>query len=602
MDKKIKIGIGIGASLLLTVLVGSTLWLRMEKKQNSVQPAVVSQQTQQANQTQQKKKTKEPIQKGPSGEIPKSYSDEYVQWHSVPKEINDIKLLREKKDNTSKYKIWETGIIKKGEFFGSRVLLAVVDTNSIEGVGFYRFIQKKSDGLLYLVKDYSNDDFFNSYVIGTNKRDGEWGFANKKLFPGLGANTYDLKISSLEYPGNIISPSGQRLKKEEDYPRVFSPDDNVDDVFFRTDLLKFAFTDPVYGDFYMTDKSKLSDKDKNNVFAKNGFYVKAPDGTFKVYSAFIDLGGDIPKINWNDGTQNSSRYSYKSRSGCGSENYADDVSDVVFDKDLVQIGTAENGDMIYGYKDSNNQALKDFYAYYQESVKEGLFGTFYDDTPKNLTYDQFLQTHPLFFWKDSFGRIIKFTNLRYVFSLGCGKPVIYLYPQQKENVLVRINPTAGMSVSEPEYNGGWKVVADPQSNILNLADNKTYPYLFWEGKGDSIYHMPERGYVVKRENLDSFFDEKLAQLGLIQKEINDFKDFWLPKMSAENKPYYFVTFVDRKTIDKLAPLEVTPRPDTIIRVLMDYKSLDGPISVQGFNITTPERKGFTVVEWGGVLK
>jgi hypothetical protein len=208
----------------------------------------------------------------------------------------------------------------------------------------------------------------------------------------------------------------------------------------------------------------------------------------------------------------------------------------------------------------------------------------------------------MFFWKDSFGRIIQFTNLHYIFGGGCGKPVIYLYPEQTENISVKVTPTAGMTVSDPKYDNGWNVIADSQSNILNLADNKTYPYLFWEGRGDSIYHIPQQGFVVAKENLNSFFDDKLAKEGLIQKEINDFKEFWIPKMLEENKPYYFVTFVDRATIDKLAPLDINPKPDTTIRVLMDYKGLDSPIAVQGFDIKTPERTGFTAVEWGGVLK
>ena len=159
-----------------------------------------------------------------------------------------------------------------------------------------------------------------------------------------------------------------------------------------------------------------------------------------------------------------------------------------------------------------------------------------------------------------------------------------------------------MTVSEPAYNGGWNVVADPESNIRNLADNKTYPLSFWEGSGKDIYTMPQRGFVTAKENLNSFFNEKLAQSGLIQKEINDFKEFWIPKMLETNKPYYFVTFVDRATIDKLAPLDINPKPDTTIRVLMDYKGLDNPMNVREFNIETPKRLGFTAVEWGGVLK
>ena len=47
------------------------------------------------------------------------------------------------------------------------------------------------------------------------------------------------------------------------------------------------------------------------------------------------------------------------------------------------------------------------------------------------------------------------------------------------------------------------------------------------------------------------------------------------------------------------PLEVNPKPDTVIRVLMIYKPLNKKIKVKEQKIITPERKGFTLVEWGG---
>jgi hypothetical protein len=55
-------------------------------------------------------------------------------------------------------------------------------------------------------------------------------------------------------------------------------------------------------------------------------------------------------------------------------------------------------------------------------------------------------------------------------------------------------------------------------------------------------------------------------------------------------------------MNQLAPLTVTPKPDTIIRILMDFKALEKPEPAVGYPIRTPERKGFTVVEWGGVLR
>ena len=50
-----------------------------------------------------------------------------------------------------------------------------------------------------------------------------------------------------------------------------------------------------------------------------------------------------------------------------------------------------------------------------------------------------------------------------------------------------------------------------------------------------------------------------------------------------------------------AKLEVTPAPDTVIRVFMTYKPLDAPVQIQPQTLTAPERSGFTVVEWGGGL-
>ena len=47
------------------------------------------------------------------------------------------------------------------------------------------------------------------------------------------------------------------------------------------------------------------------------------------------------------------------------------------------------------------------------------------------------------------------------------------------------------------------------------------------------------------------------------------------------------------------PLELSVEPDTLIRVLMQYKPLDEYIEVKEQKLTTTERNGFTVVEWGG---
>jgi hypothetical protein len=63
-----------------------------------------------------------------------------------------------------------------------------------------------------------------------------------------------------------------------------------------------------------------------------------------------------------------------------------------------------------------------------------------------------------------------------------------------------------------------------------------------------------------------------------------------------------VTFLSKRYIDELAPLTIDPKPDTVIRVLMDYRGLDSFQNVPELRIKTPERTGFTAVEWGGMIK
>ena len=46
-------------------------------------------------------------------------------------------------------------------------------------------------------------------------------------------------------------------------------------------------------------------------------------------------------------------------------------------------------------------------------------------------------------------------------------------------------------------------------------------------------------------------------------------------------------------------LEISPKPDTVIRVMMAWKSLKESTTIQPQQLDSIERKGFTVVEWGG---
>lgn len=205
-------------------------------------------------------------------------------------------------------------------------------------------------------------------------------------------------------------------------------------------------------------------------------------------------------------------------------------------------------------------------------------------------------------FKDNTYKLVKFEL--YVETGGYaekGKPVIYLYPEKEQTVKVQVKPAGGVTVSIPEYKKGWKVKASPDGKITDLATKQEYPYLFWESKDVNTEIDLSKGFVTPVKDLEKFFTEKLTALGLNQNEINDFNEFWIPSIQKEGKPYVFITFYNQDRIDAEAPLFISPKPDSVIRVYFDHKSLDKPIKVEPQELTANERKGFAVVEWGGRL-
>lgn len=175
------------------------------------------------------------------------------------------------------------------------------------------------------------------------------------------------------------------------------------------------------------------------------------------------------------------------------------------------------------------------------------------------------------------------------------KPVIYLYPTEKTDVKVSLDFDGELTCTYPAYNDKWNVTASPNGTILNKSDGKEYSYLFWEGTSDTKYDL-SKGFVVKGSDTVDFLQEKLAYLGLTPKEYNEFIVYWLP-MLQDNK-YNLITF-QGETYTNSAKLEITPKPDSMLRVFMAYKPLEESIEIEEQELSPFERKGFSVIEWGG---
>ena len=178
------------------------------------------------------------------------------------------------------------------------------------------------------------------------------------------------------------------------------------------------------------------------------------------------------------------------------------------------------------------------------------------------------------------------------------KPVIYLYPQQKQQVNVKLSYSGNLTVSYPEYKNGQQVVAYSDGKIINTKDNKEYSYLFWEGMDKNANYDLSSGFVVKGSETVKFLQEKLAKLGLTPKEYNEFIVFWLPQM--QNNNFNLIHFATKEEYDYRAILDITPKPDSVLRVFMTFKKIDSNIiEIKPQEIKPFKRNGFVVVEWGG---
>jgi len=178
------------------------------------------------------------------------------------------------------------------------------------------------------------------------------------------------------------------------------------------------------------------------------------------------------------------------------------------------------------------------------------------------------------------------------------KPVIYLYPAEEKNVSVKLDYQGDLISTYPKYENGWKVAAHPDGRIINEADGREYSYLFWEGESSHpVDYDLSQGFVVRGSETAEFLQEKLTFLGLTPKEYNEFIVFWLPQMEKNN--YNLIHFASDCEYSDRAKLDIVPKPDSMQRVFMVFKSLEENADIQEQVLQPFSRVGFSVVEWGG---
>ena len=176
------------------------------------------------------------------------------------------------------------------------------------------------------------------------------------------------------------------------------------------------------------------------------------------------------------------------------------------------------------------------------------------------------------------------------------KPIIYLYPTSETEIHVNLWTPENLSHTYPKYNSEkWRnVIAQPNGDLEDIDTWRKLYALYWEWKSNNETNFDE-WFVVAWRDIIPFLEEKLAVLWLNEREAEEFIVYWLPQM--EGNEWNLIRFETIEEQNENMPLNITPTPNTLIRVMMDWKAIDEPVEIPEQQLITPERNGFTVVEW-----
>ncbi len=437
--------------------------------------------------------------------------------------------------------------------------------------GHYSILAQLDDGLQNQVKNYPDAlaDFKNA------------------LSPSV---TLDVSttISDLTFPASATAGGLSVKLPSPDQPSGYLMAKGLDSIrmpYYGTPALSTTKLADVSGHrFYQATVTNSDNYKVEEIYGTtNAVYAAA-------YSVDESLNSKDLKADWLSGDNNTSTYASTSQ-GCGSANgYL--VAKNIDKSALMSVGTA-NGATLYQLPLSAPLFTEIYNGYHSTANDLG------NESLAHFTQQGFQDAHGVFLSQNQLGEWVIHERSDLFIGGGCGKPVVYLYPQTPTNVSIQVGADVRKSVPLYVPGKGWQnVLALPGGQLF--YNGASYDSLFWEGFGNGVYPDIASGTVVPRSQVASTIRLQLATQGLNAKEANDFMAFWQPKLPKT--AYTRLTWLSLPQINQLAPLTISPKPNTVIRVFLDFQGLDQPQTLPAQQLSAPQRQGFTVVEWGGLLR
>lgn len=407
--------------------------------------------------------------------------------------------------------------------------------------------------------------------------------------------------------------------KNDSLPPLYPEEVEMDGTVYKTSSLDDIWYGGLFAESAYADKEDAEDTEEEYVIE---FVTKTPYGPIfrslrkkSDYSAdlsyalrlqgglLVPISGRlnfvsddrVPQITFINGEKNTESYRTDGLSSCGWGG-PEVMLERVEPADMALAGYTPDHEPIYQLVNANHILIDRVFGGKQERRVYDYDSTVGETTKYTINRNEFITNYGVLIYEDNFGFQHVLTNTKYGPQAECAKPVVYLYPAEKTDVRVELD--ALVTVSEPKYGSGWDVVAEPDGTLT--VGGVEYDSLFWDGYGNGEYPEITKGYVVKTENVMSLIEQQMAYMNFNEKEIRDFVEFWTPHMPEEM--YTRFTWLLTTDMERLAKLSIEPKPDTLIRVFLDYEGLTEPIEIETQKLPRIEREGFVATEWGGLLR
>lgn len=491
-----------------------------------------------------------------------------ITWLSAPKKITNPDILNKESTNLSDmlYSFSDQGSYHVADFSsGAKLILVAINPEGPGDPFIFRLIQ--NDDQYLLIESFLDEKYEKE--------------AARQIFDQNQVKIIAYDTLGLIPPNTIQAQNGKNFVASPDYftSQFFSQLENPQKI-----------TSSDYGDFYVVYSQPYENK---SVYTRK-IYLKLADSTIKTYDYYLDFSTDVkvPLVTFST-TQNKDAFEPGIPSGCGlgsAKTILKSSSNLLLDKQEVGFITNSPTQKIYQFKNPQHEIVKFLYDSYK-------LGRDYPEAPPMLSIEDYTQKNNHFLYQDTSGDWLIFVNSEFAPMVECGKPVIYLYPTTDTQVTVKV--AADITQSEPTYpTSGWTVLAKPSGQLI--YQTKSYPNLFWEGKGHGFYPDKSKyGTLVTQDKLIPTLKSQLTAQGLNDQESADFMEFWTDLLPQD--PYVRLTWLNTADMDQLAPLSVTPAPDTSIRIFLEFEGYSAPVKLIPQNLKSVPRQGFTLVEWGGLL-